>query len=144
MKKILYVLICIFLMLSLSSCDIKRIVYANIVRPEVPTYYRPSKWVCQEPSIWFTVEENPEYVPNKSDLYIAKGEMVIDNQTFEILVKIDDVLFQMDIYTVIDGELRGAWSGDCSLCYEDEFCLLIQSDNSYKGEYDEIIFHRVE
>ncbi len=134
---------CMYLCGALLCVGCQNLPYAD----EIPMAYPDTRWVSEEPDIWF---ENPEdrtdkYLYGKAMTPDGEVEIAVDFATFDPEIYVWDIRTSM--YAEEDDEEPATYLGFCMLSgtcvYSSDECIVrLETDNWFGGEYETIVFKR--
>ena len=137
MRKAFALILGVILALSLGGCNY------DLYSGKRPYDYGAAKWVCEEASVWFTVD------PDAKEYYSPEGEIQIGDQTkpckLFFIHQTDQVSLTIlkterpNDNELYDGELEGV----CTFS-PDRLVIKVDTGNDtiFGGKYEELIFVR--
>lgn len=141
----IYIIGIVMMCLLLSSCsdfDIKDHIPGmwDPYLDKRPPDYAPSKWVSEDPNIWFEVLAYDDYSEQENSLH---GEIILDNKIIEVLPYFNRHGSRMVTFYYGGAEGGALLQGSCRFSPE-KLVITVdkKNDKVFRGQYDTITFVR--
>jgi len=144
-KKLSALLLVSIIAFSFSSCDTN---FLNKILPgnydasfgKRPDYFPNTKWVSEEPNIWFEVIEEVNDIGESNN--VIKGEIYFEDEKLNFEAYFDMGIGFNIIVEAEDYEYNKTIKGLCSF-YSDKLIVEIEEDFVFNNKYEQITFYKI-
>ena len=142
-KKIAVLILISIIVLTFSCCDtnvLNKILPGNYDASygKRPDYFPNTKWVSEEPNIWFKVNDKENSGNNE-----IKGEILFEDEVFNFEAYFDMGIGFNIIVEAKDNQHNMTITGSCKF-YSDRLIVEIEDDPLFNGKYNTISFYKAE